>query len=124
MDRHRGHDWSCFGYDGAGDGGGQVSDTINDFLERAGFQRDYGRRIVGDLIDAGFTDVRGEGRARNVGQNDPGFDFFRLSFESIKETVVDAGELAREDAERATSRFADGMRVFTPLMVAGIGRRA
>ena len=74
--------------------------------------------------DAGFTDVRGEGRARVVGSSDPGFDFFRLSFESLRATLVDSGELANEDADAASSRFGDDMRVFTPLMVAGIGRRA
>ena len=94
------------------------------FMERAGFERDYDRRIVADLADAGFTDVRGEGRARVVGSRDPGFDFFQLSFESLRGTLVDSGELAKEDADAATSRFGEDMRVFTPLMVAGIGRRS
>jgi hypothetical protein len=93
-------------------------------MESAGFQRDYGRRIVSDLVDVGFTDVRGEGRARVVSSSDPGFDFFRLSFESLRATLVAAGKLAEEDADAASSRFGEGMRVFSPLMVAGIGRRA
>ena len=106
-----------------GPGVDNTSQAIMGFMERAGFERDYGRRIVADLADAGFTDVRGEGRARVVGSRDPGFDFFRLSFESLRGTLVDSGELAKEDADAATSRFGEDMRVFTPLMVAGIGRR-
>ena len=114
-------DWSCFGFEIGVD---NTSQAIMGFMERAGFERDYGRRIVADLADAGFTDVRGEGRARVVGSRDPGFDFFRLSFESLRGTLVDSGELAKEDADAATSRFGEDMRVFTPLMVAGIGRRS
>jgi SAM-dependent methyltransferase len=115
------YDWSCFGFEG--EDPGNVSGAILSFMERAGFQRDYGRRIVADLSDAGFTDVRGEGRARVVGSGDPGFNFFRLSFESLRDTLVESGELTAEDAETAASQFGGDMRVFTPLMVAGIGRR-
>ena len=118
------YDWSCFGFEDGGRGVDNTSQAIMGFMERAGFERDYGRRIVADLADAGFTDVRGEGRARVVGSRDPGFDFFRLSFESLRGTLVDSGELAKEDADAATSRFGEDMRVFTPLMVAGIGRRS
>lgn len=117
-------DWSCFGSEGAGRGVDAVGEAIITFMERAGFERDYGRRVVPDLVDAGFADVRGEGRARVVASGDPGFDFFRLSFESLRAALVDAGELADEDADAASSRFGEGMRLFTLLMVAGIGRRA
>jgi SAM-dependent methyltransferase len=117
-------DWSCFGFEDPGRGVDAVSEAIISFMETAGFERDYGRRTVADLVEAGFTDVRGEGRARVVSSSDPGFDFFRLSFESLRATLVEAGELATEDADAASSRFGEGMRVFTPLMVAGIGRRA
>jgi SAM-dependent methyltransferase len=118
------YDWSCFGFDGEDSGGDDVSQAIIAFMERAGFQRDYGRRIVADLVDAGFTDVRGEGRARVVGSSDPGFAFFRLSFESLRGSLVAAGELPEAGADAASSRFGEDMRVFTPLMVAGIGRHA
>ncbi|HET9564063.1 MAG TPA: methyltransferase domain-containing protein [Mycobacterium sp.] len=116
------YDWSCFGFEG--EDPGNVSGAMLGFMERAGFQRDYGRRIVADLADAGFTDIRGEGRARVVGSSDPGFDFFRLSFESLRDALVESGELTAQDAETAASRFGGDMRVFTPLMVAGIGRHA
>ena len=55
-----------------------------------------------------------------------GFDFFRSSFESLRHALkgwVDAGLLAREDADAATARFAEDIRLQTPLMMAGIGCR-
>ena len=117
-------DWSCFGFEDVGRGDNSVAEAINSFMESAGFERDYGRRIVSDLVDVGFTDVRGEGRARVISSSDPGFDFFRLSFESLRATLVESGELTKDDADAASSRSGEATRVLTPLMVAGIGRRA
>ena len=47
-----------------------------------------------------------------------------VALESLRVTLVEAGKLTNEDADAASSRFGEGVRVFTPLMVAGIGRRA
>jgi SAM-dependent methyltransferase len=117
------YDWSCFGLEGQDPGIGDVAETIIGFMERAGFERDYGRRVVADLEDAGFTDVRGEGRARMITSDDPGFDFFRLSFESLRGAIVDAGVLSAEDADAVAAGFGENIRLLTPLMIAGIGRR-
>jgi hypothetical protein len=46
-----------------------------------------------------------------------------LSFESLRDAMVNAGLLSRDDADAAAARFAQGLRVQTPLMMAGIGRR-
>ncbi len=94
------------------------------FMRQAGFEPYYGRRIVADMAATGLVDVRGEGRARVIDSSSPGFDFFRLSFESLRDAVVDAGLLSPEDADAAASRFSENRRVFTPMMMAGIGRRA
>jgi SAM-dependent methyltransferase len=120
------YDWSCFGFDEGEPErpSDHVADAIMAFMAQAGFERDYGGRVVADLVDAGFTDVRGEGRARVIDSTSPGFDFFRLSFESLRASVVEAGLLSAEDADAASSRFADNMRLCTPMMMAGIGRRA
>jgi SAM-dependent methyltransferase len=116
------YDWSCFGFqDPSMD---NVADAIMNFMEQAGFQRDYGRRVVSDLEAAGLTDVRGEGRARIIDSNSPGFDFFRLSFESLKSALVDAGRFTGEEADAMSARLRENMRVYTPIMMAGIGRRA
>jgi SAM-dependent methyltransferase len=121
------YDWTAFGFQGGFQGDGAQLDRVTDatlgFMERAGFERNYGRRVVGDLAAAGLTDVRGEGRARVIDSGSPGFDFFRLSFESLRGVVVEAGLISAEDAEAVAARFVDDVRVFTPIMMAGIGRR-
>jgi SAM-dependent methyltransferase len=118
------YDWSCFGFEGDDPEIARVSEAILGYMQQAGFERDYGRRVTAEIADAGFVDVRGEGRVRIIDSTSPGFDFFRLSFESLKGAVIDAGLLSAEEAEAASARFGENMRVWTPLMMAGIGRRA
>ncbi len=117
------YDWSGFGFEDADPRFEQVTEAVITFMQQAGFEPRYGRRVVADMAAAGLTDVRGEGRARVIDSNSPGFDFFRLSFESLRDAVVAAGLLSREDADAAAARFAEDRRVLTPLMMAGIGRR-
>jgi SAM-dependent methyltransferase len=117
------YDWTAFGFEGADPQLDRMTEAILSFMERAGFERNYGRRVVADLADAGLTDVRGEGRAKVIDSSSPGFDFFQLSFESLRGAVVDAGVISREDADAAAARFGEDMRIFTPIMMAGIGRR-
>lgn len=45
----------------------------------------------------------------------PGFD--------LRDAVVNAALLSRQDTDVAAARFAHDLRVQTPLMMAGIGRR-
>lgn len=118
------YDWSCYGFEGDNSGFGEIADAVAGFMENAGFERDYGRRLVSDLAAAGLTEIRGEGRARLIDSTSPGFDFFRLSFESLRSAVVKAGLVSQVQAAAASSGFDGRGRMFTPMMVAGIGRRA
>jgi SAM-dependent methyltransferase len=118
------YDWSAFRFDDDDEQFSKVADAILNLMASAGFERDYGGRVVGDLADSGLTDVRGEGRVRIIDSRSAGFDFFRLTFESLRGPVVDAGLITAEEAEAAAARFATDLRVSTPLMMAGIGRRA
>lgn len=117
------YDWAAFRFDDEDERFSKVTDSILEFMARAGFERDYGGRVVGDLADAGFADVRGEGRVRIIDSGSPGFDFFRLTFESLRGGVVDAGLITADDAALASARFNEKLRVCTPMMMAGIGRR-
>lgn len=117
------YDWSAFRFGDEDEQLGRVTDSILEFMARAGFERNYGGRVVGDLVDAGFEEVRGEGRVRIIDSDSPGFDFFRLTFESIRGAIVDAGPVTPEAAEAVSARFKQDLRVCTPLMMAGIGRR-
>ena len=116
-------DWTCYGFEGEAPGFGDVADVILGFMAKAGFERDYGRRVVSDLDKAGLTELRGEGRARLIDSTSPGFDFFRLTFESLRGAIVDAGLLTAEEADAASARFNENVRLLTPMMMAGIGRR-
>lgn len=117
------YDWTAFGFEGSGAELDRVTEAILSFMQRSGFEPHYGRQVVADLAAAGLTEVRGEGRARVIDSATPGFDFFRLSFESLRDAVVDAGLISPEDADAAAARFGEDVRVFTPIMMAGIGRR-
>jgi SAM-dependent methyltransferase len=117
------YDWTAFGVEGTDRQLERVTEAILSFMQRAGFEPHYGRHVVADMAAAGLTDVRGEGRARVIESSSPGFDFFRLSFESIRDTVVDAGLISAEDADAAAARTGENTRIFTPIMMAGIGRR-
>jgi SAM-dependent methyltransferase len=116
------YDWTGLGFEDDDPRVEQVADAIIAFMSQAGFEPRYGRRVVADMAAAGLTDVRGEGRSLIIDSRSPGFDFFRLSFESLRDAVVGAGLLSREDADWAAARFAEDRRVHTPLMMAGIGR--
>lgn len=118
------YDWTCFGFEGETPGFSDIADVILGFMAKAGFERDYGRRVVSDLEAAGLTEIRGEGRARLIDSTSPGFDFFRLSFESLRRAIVDAGLLSAEEADAASAGFSENVRLLTPMMMAGIGRRA
>jgi SAM-dependent methyltransferase len=117
------YDWSCFGFEGEDPQISNAAKAIMEFMQIAGFERDYGARVVAEIADAGFADVRGEGRVRVIDSTSPGFDFFRLSFESLRSAVVDAGLLSAEEAEATSARFGEDIRVCTPVMMAGIWRR-
>jgi SAM-dependent methyltransferase len=118
------YDFTGFGFEGDDPQTERVGLAIITFMQRAGFEPRYGRYVVADLEAAGLTDVRGEGRARVIDSTSPGFDFFRLSFESLRDALVDAGLISAEDAGAAARRFSEQVRVITPVLMAGIGRRA
>ncbi len=117
------YDWSDFGVEGADRQLERVTEAILSFMQRAGYEPRYGRHVVADIAATGLSDVRGEGRARVIDSGSPGFDFFRLSFESMRDTVVDAGLISAEEADATAVRLGENTRIFTPIMVAGIGRR-
>lgn len=118
------YDWTGFGWELDDDQFDRVTAAIMTFMQRAGYEPRYGRGVVSDIAAAGLSDVRGQGRAHIIDSRSPGFGFFKLSFESLRGAIVDAGLLSVEDADAAAARFHEERRVLTPTMMAGIGRRA
>ncbi|OBJ49203.1 bifunctional 2-polyprenyl-6-hydroxyphenol methylase/3-demethylubiquinol 3-O-methyltransferase UbiG [Mycobacterium sp. 1423905.2] len=117
------YDWTPFGFEGQDAQLQRAADAVLAFMKRAGFEPHYGRRVVADLAAAGLNEVRGEGRCCVIDSSTPGFEFFRLSFESLRSVVVDAGLLSAADADAVAARFDEDIRILTPIMMAGIGRR-
>jgi len=117
------YDWTGFGFFGEQDSA-DVTEAVLGFMTEHGFEAYYGRQVVLDFLDAGLTDVRGEARARVIDAASPGYPFFRLSYEALKPQLVAAGRLTQERADEASAEIAaDDVRLITPLLVAGIGRK-
>jgi SAM-dependent methyltransferase len=119
------YDWTGFGGDPPDPLIERIATGVTGFMARGGFNPLYGRRVVSDVAAAGLEDVRGEGRQLVVDDAHPGFAFFQLSFEALKGAAIAAGTIDAGDAEAFAERLAErGLRVITPVVVAGIGRRA
>jgi SAM-dependent methyltransferase len=103
----------------------RVTDAVLDFMSKAGFDPEYGRRLVHELEGVGLEDVAADGRARIYRGGSPGTAFIRLSLESLSGALVESGALAQEDIDAALALVDDPANVFfSPLMVAAWGRKA
>jgi SAM-dependent methyltransferase len=118
------YDWTAFGFESADGAENRGAQGILGHMAAAGFDAEYGRKVVGDLATHGLTEVYGEGRSLIIDDTHPGFDFFRLSFEQLAPAAIDAGLMTAQDASVVGERLREGgRRVITPTLVAAIGRR-
>jgi SAM-dependent methyltransferase len=102
----------------------RVSDAVIDFMSKAGFDAEYGRKLVHELEDVGLEDVWADGRARLYQGGSPGTAFIRLSLESLSGSLIEAGSLSQQDVDDALALVDDPSNVFiSPLMVAARGHR-
>ncbi|AFP41651.1 class I SAM-dependent methyltransferase [Mycolicibacterium smegmatis] len=116
--------WSTFAFEGFdGDEVVNAVEACLTLMRRSGVEVNYGRRMVADLVDAGFVAVRGEGRVRIVDSTAPGFAFFKHSLESLSDDIVAAGLISAEQVEFVRRRLEQDARLTTPMMVAALGRR-
>jgi SAM-dependent methyltransferase len=116
------YDWTAFGFDSADGIEQRATEGILELMAAAGFDRSYGRRIVGALADRGLDDVRGDGRSMVIDHTHPGFAFFRLSFEQLAPAAIEAGLMTVEDASVVGGRLRDGrLRIITPTLVSAVG---
>jgi SAM-dependent methyltransferase len=118
------YDWTAFGIESADDSARRVTEGILDLMAAAGFDRFYGRKLVGALCGHGLEEVHGEGRSLIVDADHPGYAFFQLSFEQAAPLAIGAGLMTQDDADVVGKQFAEGdARIITPTLVAGVGRR-
>jgi SAM-dependent methyltransferase len=92
--------------------------------ERHGFDPFYGRRLAGDLVDAGLAEGGCRGRASMWRGGAPGGEIWRLSLAQLREGILDAGLMDAAEADAAIELCA-GPRFSTlsPVLMAAWGRR-
>lgn len=102
----------------------KVADAVLGLMAEAGFDPNFGRRLPAELEAAGLAEVEAEGRVRLIRGGTPETAFFRLSLDSLRETLLQRGLLAEDELENALAGLDDP--VFTglsPILVAASGRR-
>jgi SAM-dependent methyltransferase len=100
-------------------------DARNEVLAaRSGFDALYGRRLAGDLRDAGLQDVHCEGRASMWRSGEPGGRAWQLTLAELRGQIVESRLAAAEDVDAAIAVCADGLDCISPLAMAAWGRRS
>jgi SAM-dependent methyltransferase len=92
--------------------------------ERHGFGPHYARRLPGDLADVGLTDGGYRGRASMWRGGEAGGDIWRMSFEQLRDGVLDMGLMDAAEADAAIELCTDPrFSTLSPVMMAAWGRR-
>lgn len=116
-------DWTTLAMAGDDEAFMRVVEVALQLLKQAGYDRDYGRMLIGDMAEAGLSAVRGEGRVHIVDHRSRGLDFFRFSIASLREAALGAGLLSAQEIDAAAERLDRELWLTTPMMVAGVGQR-
>jgi SAM-dependent methyltransferase len=102
----------------------RVTDAVIGFMSKAGFDPEYGPKLIHEFEDVGLEDTGADARARVYRGGEPGTAFMRLSLESLRGALVEAGMLTDEEVATALSLIDDPGNVYvSPLMVAAWGRK-
>jgi SAM-dependent methyltransferase len=92
--------------------------------QRHSFDPYYGRRIAGDLDDAGLTDTGSEGRAAMWRGGAACGRIWRLSINQLRDTIIALDLLSPTEFEAALALCDDPrLIVMSPVMMAAWGRR-
>ena len=102
----------------------RVQTSVLSFMEKAGFDPYFGRRLTAELNAGGIEDVAAEGRVRVIRGGTPETAFFRLSLASLRGALIEAGAINEDEVAEALARFEDPDEInLSPIMVAAWGRR-
>jgi SAM-dependent methyltransferase len=84
----------------------------------------YGRRLVGDLEDAGLATVGSEGRAYMWQGGGPGGAIWRLTLEQLRDPMIASGLVTSADLDTLVGLCDDPrLRIMSQVVMAGWGRR-
>jgi SAM-dependent methyltransferase len=94
------------------------------FMESAGYDPTYGRRLPGELVAHGLVEVGAEGRSRFSRGGAPESTAPRWTLLELRDRLVEAGLAKRSEVDRAIAIFEDpDSGGFGPVIVAAWGRR-
>jgi ubiquinone/menaquinone biosynthesis C-methylase UbiE len=97
-------------------------DAHNEALvARSGFDPHYGRKLVGDMEAAGFTDIHGEGRATMWRGTNAGGRIWVLTLSQLRDAIVEADLLSAADIDHAIALCRDELRCLSPVLFAAWG---
>ena len=93
--------------------------------EQHAFDPHYGRRLPGDLADAGLAHVGCEGRAAIWRGGDAGATVWRLTFMQLREAMLASGLATAAEIDEAVALCEDpGFGLQSQITMAGWGRRS
>jgi 2-polyprenyl-3-methyl-5-hydroxy-6-metoxy-1,4-benzoquinol methylase len=103
----------------------RVVDAHNSILaQRHGFDPGYGRRLAGDLEDAGLVEVECEGRASMWYGGQAGGRVWKLTLEQLGDALVESDLVTEADVDAALELCDDPrLRFLSQLVVTAWGRR-
>jgi len=103
----------------------RLSEAHNAVLaERHDFDPAYGRRVAGDLEDAGLTDGGCEGRASMWRGDSAGGAIWRLTIAQLRDPLIASGMIDAADVDAAMALCAEPhFSSLSPVMMAAWGRR-
>jgi SAM-dependent methyltransferase len=104
----------------------RVAEAHNVVLaEHNGFDHTYGRRLVGDLTDAGLAEIGCEGRVSMWHGGGPGGAIWRLTLEQLRDPLTASGLVTATEVDEVIALCSDpGFRAQSPIAMAAWGRRA
>lgn len=84
----------------------------------------YGRRLVGDLVDAGFSDVACEGRASTWRGGEAGGRVYQLTFAQLRDPMIATGLVTVDELDTVMGLLEDPCFSFmSQVTMAAWGRR-
>ncbi len=90
-------------------------------IDRSGFDPLYGRRLVGDMEAAGFTRVRGEGRATMWRCGAAGGRIWELTLSQLRDAIIEAGTMSGPEVDAAITMCRENLNSLSPLLFAAWG---